>query len=76
MSKTPAKLDSTYDVIVLVGSSDKSWDDAIKKIIEQAAKTLRDLRVAEVERLDVKLADNKIAKYRARVKLSFKYEGK
>ena len=69
------KPDSTYDVITLVGTSTISWEDAVKKIVEQAAKTLRNLRVAEVERLDVKMKDNKIVRYRARVKLSFKYEG-
>ena len=67
--------DSVYKIIELVGTSDISWEDAIAKIIEKASKTLRELRVAEVVRLDVKIRDQKIAKYRARVKLSFKYEG-
>ncbi len=72
---TPAKPDSIYDFVTLVGTSDKSWEDAVQKIVAQAAKTIRNLRVAEVEQLDVKIRDQKIVKYRARVKLSFKYEG-
>ncbi len=66
---------SVYKVIELVGTSDTSWDDAVAKIVEKAAKTLKEIRVAEVVKLDVKVRDQKIAKYRARVKLSFKYEG-
>ncbi len=69
------KPDSLYDVVTLVGTSDKSWEDAVQKIVAQAAKTIRNLRVAEVEKLDVKIRDQKIVKYRARVKISFKYEG-
>ncbi len=72
---TPVKPDSLYDVVTLVGTSDKSWEDATQKIIAQAAKTIRNLRVAEVEKLDVKIRDQKIVKYRARVRISFKYEG-
>ena len=68
--------DSVYKVIELVGSSEKGWEDAIQKIIAKAAETLRDLRIAEVEKLDVKIDDNKVILYRARVKISFKYEGK
>ncbi|GAB4330598.1 MAG: dodecin family protein [Promethearchaeota archaeon] len=67
--------ESVYKVIELVGSSEKSWEDAVQGIIDKAAKTLRDLRIAEVVRLDCKIAENKIVLYRARVKLSFKYEG-
>jgi flavin-binding protein dodecin len=74
MSKA-VKADSTYKIISLVGTSDKSWEDAVKNIIEKAGKHLRELRVAEVDRLDVKIRDQKIAKFRVRVKLSFKYEG-
>ncbi len=74
MSK-PAKEESLYDFVTLVGTSDKSWEDAVQKIVTQAAKTIRNLRIAEVEQLDVKIRDQKIVKFRAKVKLSFKYEG-
>ncbi len=67
--------DKLYDVVTLIGTSDKSWEDAVQKIVAQAAKTIRNLRVAEIEKLDVKIRDQKIYKFRARVKLSFKYEG-
>ena len=66
---------SIYKVIELVGSSEKGWEDAVQKIITKASKSLRDLRIAEIEKLDVRISDNKIVNYRARVKLSFKYEG-
>ena len=68
--------ESIYKVIELVGSSEKSWQDAIAKIVEESAKTLRDLRIAEVVQLDTKIVDQKITLWRARVRLSFKYEGK
>ncbi len=74
-AKAASASDSIYKVIELVGTSDKSWDDAIAKIIETASKHLRELRVAEVVRLDVKVREQKVMKYRARVKVSFKYEG-
>ena len=67
--------DSIYKVIELVGSSEKGWEDAVQKIITRASKTLRDLRIAEIDKLDVRISENKIVNYRARVKLSFKYEG-
>jgi len=67
--------DSIYKVIQLVGSSDKSWEEAAKNAIEKAGKTLRDLRIAEVEKLDMKVEDGKVVAYRARVNLSFKYGG-
>jgi flavin-binding protein dodecin len=66
--------ESLYKIIELVGSSDKSFEDAIKTAIETASKTLRDLRVAEVEKLDVRIENNKIAAYRAKIKLSFKFD--
>ena len=53
---------------------EKGWEDAVSRIISKAAETLRDLRIAEVIKLDVKIDDQKIALYRARVKLSFKFE--
>jgi len=68
--------DSIYKVIELVGSSEKGWEDAVAKIISRASKTLRDLRVAEVVKLDVKIGDNQIILYRARMKVSFKFENK
>jgi flavin-binding protein dodecin len=65
---------SVYKIIDLVGTSTKSWEDAVAAVVAQAAKNLRDLRIAEVKDLDVKIEDGKIAAYRARVALSFKYE--
>ena len=67
--------ESIYKVIQLVGSSDTSWEDAAKNAIEKAGQTLRDLRVAEIEKLDMKVENGKVAAYRARVNLSFKYGG-
>ncbi len=67
--------DSVYKVIELVGSSSVSWEDAAKNAIARAGKSLRDLRVAEVSKLDMKVEDGKIAAFRTKVSLSFKYEG-
>ena len=67
--------DSIYKVIQLVGSSDTSWEEAAKNAVERAGQTLRDLRVAEIEKLDMKVENGKVAAYRARVNLSFKYGG-
>jgi flavin-binding protein dodecin len=66
--------ESVYKFIDLVGTSSKSWEDAVQSVITKASKSLRDLRIAEVKDLDVKIEDGKIAAYRARVSLSFKYE--
>ena len=66
--------ESVYKYVELVGTSTKSWEDAVNNIIAKASKTLRDLRIAEVIRLDVKIDDNKPICYRAKVKLSFKFE--
>lgn len=66
--------DSVYRIIDVVGTSTKSWEDAAKHAVETASGTLRDLRVAEVEKLDMKVEDGKVVAYRARVSLSFKYE--
>lgn len=66
---------SVYKVIELVGTSEKSWEDAAKRAVERAAKTLRDLRVAEVTEQDMVLEDGKVSAYRAKVKVSFKFEG-
>ena len=67
--------DSVYKVIELVGTSTDSWERAAAAAIDQASSTLRDLRVAEVEQLDVALDDNGTKTYRAKLSVSFKYEG-
>ena len=67
--------DSVYKVIELVGSSEKSWEEAAKNAVETAGKSLRDLRVAEIAKLDMKVEKGKVVAYRARVNLSFKYGG-
>jgi flavin-binding protein dodecin len=66
--------DSTYTIIELVGTSDKSWEEAAKLAVETAAGTLKDLRVAEVLKLDMTIEDGKVKNYRARINLSFKYQ--
>lgn len=66
--------DSVYKVIELVGTSEKSWDDAAKNAVETAAKSLHNLRVAEVKELDMKVENGKVVAYRAKVSLSFKYD--
>lgn len=63
---------SVYKIIEMVGASTESWEDATQNAIKSAGLSLRDLRVAEVEKLDMKIEDNEAALYRARVKLSFK----
>jgi hypothetical protein len=65
---------STYTVVELVGTSDKSWEEAAKLAVETAAGTLRDLRVAEVVNLDMTIVEGKVKNYRARVNLSFRYQ--
>ena len=67
--------DSVYKVIELIGTSTESWEKAAATAIKRAAKTLRDLRVAEISQLDLQLKDGKVESYRAKVKVSFKYEG-
>ncbi|MEB2283127.1 MAG: transporter [Polyangiaceae bacterium UTPRO1] len=66
--------DSVYKIIELVGTSSDSWEKAAKIAVERAAKTLRDLRIAEVAQLDMTVEDGKVALYRAKLKVSFKYE--
>ena len=66
--------DSIYKIIELVGTSETSWEDAAKNAVDRAAETLRGLRIAEIATLDMKVEDNKVVAYRARVKVSFKYE--
>ena len=67
--------ESVYKVIELVGTSTDSWEKAAAAAVKQAAKSLRDLRIAEVVQLDLQLADGKVQAYRAKLKVSFKYEG-
>ena len=67
--------ESVYKVIELVGTSSESWEKAAEAAIGRAAQSLRDLRIAEVSELDVQIKDGKIEAYRAKVKVSFKYEG-
>ena len=67
--------ESVYKVIRLVGCSDTSWEEAAKNAVETAGKSLRDLRVAEIQKLDLKVEDGKVVAYRALVNLSFKYGG-
>jgi flavin-binding protein dodecin len=68
--------DSVYKIITLVGTSPESWEKAAAAAVGMAAKTLRDLRIAEVEELDMQIENGKIINYRARLRVSFKYEGK
>lgn len=71
--KQPAE--SVYRIVDVVGVSEKSWEDAGRRAIETAATSLRDLRVAEVTQMDMKVEDGKVTAFRTRVALSFKYEG-
>ncbi|HVQ11373.1 MAG TPA: dodecin family protein [Methyloceanibacter sp.] len=66
---------STYKVIELIGTSEKSWEEAAKIAVERAAQHLRELRVAEVVAQDIVITDGKVEAYRTKVKVSFKYEG-
>ena len=75
MAKQTKTKDPVYKVTEIVGTSTKSWADAARNAVETAARTLRDLRVAEIVKLDVKVKNGKVKAYRARVQLSFKYEG-
>ncbi|HYS21391.1 MAG TPA: dodecin family protein [Gemmatimonadales bacterium] len=67
--------ESVYKVIELVGTSTESWEKAATAAVKRASQTLRDLRVAEISQLDMQLKDGKVQSYRAKVKVSFKYEG-
>ena len=67
--------ESVYKVIELVGTSTESWEKAAAAAVKRAAKSLRDLRVAEISQLDMQLKDGKVESYRAKIKVSFKYEG-
>ena len=67
-------MESIYKVIELIGTSPKSWEEAAKNAVETASKTLKDLRIAEVVEFDMKVEDGKVSAYRAKVKVSFKYQ--
>jgi flavin-binding protein dodecin len=75
MNGVNAMTDSVYKVIELVGTSNKSWEDAARVAVERAAQTLRDLRIAEVVEQDLVVNDGRVEAYRTKMKLSFKYEG-
>ncbi|MBW2216250.1 MAG: dodecin domain-containing protein [Deltaproteobacteria bacterium] len=64
---------STYKIIELVGTSDKSWEDAARRAVETAGESLKDLRIAEVTKLDMTIEDSKVSLFRARLNVSFKY---
>ena len=66
---------SVYKVIELIGSSPNSWEEAVSNAVAQAGQELRELRVAEVDNLDVRIENGKVTAYRAKVHVSFKYEG-
>jgi flavin-binding protein dodecin len=69
-----AAADTVYKVVEVIGTSTQSWEDAAKKAVETASQTLRDLRIAEVVKMDMKVESGKVLAYRTRVLLSFKYE--
>lgn len=75
MAKKKDAAPPVYRVTEIIGTSAISWEDAARNAVETAAKSLRDLRIAEVTKLDMKVEDGKVVAYRARVSLSFKYEG-
>ena len=66
---------TVYRVTEVIGTSSTSWEDAARNAVSTAAGTLRDLRIAEIEKLDVRIEDGKVVQFRARLALSFKYEG-
>ena len=66
-------MSSIYKVIEIIGGSEKSWDDAAKKAVEIAAKSLKEIRVAEVKELDMRVEEGKVVEYRVKLRVSFKY---
>jgi dodecin len=74
MAKKSAS-EGVYRVTEVIGTSTVSWEDAAKNAVSAASKSLRDLRIAEVEKMDMKVEDGKVVAFRTRVSLSFKYEG-
>ena len=75
MAKAKSTVEGIYRVTEVIGTSTKSWEDAATNAVTTASQTLRDLRVAEVSKLDMKVEEGKVVAYRARIQLSFKYEG-
>jgi flavin-binding protein dodecin len=75
MPRKSASANPVYKIVEVVGSSPTSWEDAARSAVESAAKTLSNLRVAEVTKLDMKIDNGKVVAYRARVSMSFKCEG-
>lgn len=75
MAKKKSVGDGVYRVTEVIGTSSKSWEEAAANAVTAASKTLRDLRIAEVSKLDMKVEAGKVVAYRARVQLSFKYDG-
>ena len=74
MAKKDKSVDSVYKITEVIGTSSTSWEEAAKNAVETASRTLRDLRVAEIVKLDVKVENGRVAAYRTRVALSFKYD--
>ena len=66
--------EGVYKIVEVIGSSSTSWEDAARSAVKTASQSLRDLRIAEITKLDVKIEDGKITAFRARLSLSFKYE--
>jgi flavin-binding protein dodecin len=75
MAKAKSTGEGVYRVTEVIGTSTKSWEDAAANAVSAASRTLRDLRIAEVSKLDMKVESGKVVAYRARVQLSFKYDG-
>jgi Uncharacterized conserved protein len=75
MAKRAEATSRVYKLVEVIGTSTQSWEDAAKNAVETAARTLRDLRIAEVVKMDMKVEGGKVQEYRTRVSLSFKYEG-
>jgi hypothetical protein len=75
MAKKGKATEGVYKIVEVIGTSDTSWEDAAKHAVETAALTLRDLRIAEVVKMDMKVENGKVAAFRTRVLISFKYEG-
>ena len=74
MAKKADATNSVYKLVEVIGTSTQSWEDAAKNAVETAARTLKDLRIAEVVKMDMKVEDGKVLEYRTRGLLSFKYE--
>ena len=74
MAKKSVSPESVYKLVEVIGTSTKSWEDAATNAVETAAKTLRDLRIAEVVKMDMKVENGKVKEFRTRVLLSFKYQ--